>query len=308
VRLIRAVRLRGVAERKVQQVVNPERLRELGFHLQARAEIGESDGGAWLATASDGTPVFLKWFPDESVLDRYALLLPALDRLRRLGLPVPEYLFIGAVDGWTLSAQRLLPGRSWQRSDGHGALIAPPQMVDRVFECVAAAEGVGGSPPSPSLSTWGEFMIHTLTVGEEGWVMHEPMRSWDSRSARLLERIEAVGADADASWFPTCGLVHLDLHTGSLLARDDGTLTGIIDWEGACAGDHRFDLVTFAFDLDGVGQRIWDRLEHLVEPRLLRVYVAHMALRGTDWAIRYHPDDVPRQLDRAERVLERYSV
>lgn len=161
---------------------------------------------------------------------------------------------------------------------------------------------------SPSLRTWGESMIHTLTVGEDGWVMRESMRSWTARSARLVERIEAAGADTDASWLPTCGLVHLDLHTGNLLAGNGGMLSGIIDWEGACAGDHRFDLATFAFDLDGVGQHIWDRVDHLIEPRLLRAYVAHMALRGTDWAIRHHPGDVPRQLARAERVLNRYSA
>lgn len=288
--------------------MRPERLRELGFELHARAETGESDEGAWFATAPDGAAVVLKWFPHETALDRYAILLPALDVLRSAGVPVPEYPFVGAVDGWTLSAQRVLPGRSWQRADGRGALIAPPDMVERVIECVAAAKGIVGPHPSPSLRTWGEFIIHTLTVGEDGWVMHEPMRYWNARSAWLLERIEAVGADAEDSWFPTCGLVHLDLHTGNLLASDDGVLTGIIDWEGACAGDHRFDLASFAFDLDGAGQQIWDRVEQLIEPRSLRAYVAHMALRSTDWAIRHHPEDVPRQLDRAERVLDRYSA
>lgn len=130
----------------------------------------------------------------------------------------------------------------------------------------------------------------------------------ERRGAALLDRIESVGADADASWFPMSGLVHLDLHTGNLLASDDGTLTGIIDWESACAGDQRFDLAAFAFDLDGAGQQIWDRVEPLIEPHLLRVYVAHMALKFTDWAIRHHPEDVPRQLDRAERVLDRYDA
>jgi len=33
-----------------------------------------------------------------------------------------------------------------------------------------------------------------------------------------------------------------------------------------------------------------------------------MALRRTDWAIRHHPEDVPRQLDRAERLLDRYGA
>ena len=41
---------------------------------------------------------------------------------------------------------------------------------------------------------------------------------------------------------------------------------------------------------------------------MMRAYVAHMALRRTDWAIRHHPEDVPRQLDRAERLLDRYGA
>ena len=288
--------------------MNRAQLRELGFRLGARAEAGQSHEGAWFATAPDGAAVVLKWFPDETVAGRYAALLPALDALRARGVPVPEYPFVRAVDGWTLSAQRVLPGRSWDAVDGHGARVAPPQMVDRVIECISAAAGISGPEPAPSPGPWGRFMVDSLTVGGDGWALHAPLRSWNARSAALLERIEAVGADADASRFPTSGLVHLDLHTGNLLATDDGSLTGIIDWEGACSGDHRFDLAAFAFDLDGAGQQIWDRVEPLIEAHLLRAYVAHLALRRTDWAIRRHPDDVPRQLDRAERVLDRYGA
>ncbi len=280
--------------------MNAEQLRELGFQLEGRARGGES-GGAWFAIAADGARVILKWFADEGVADRYAVLLPALDELRSRGVPVPEYPFVRAVDGWTLSAQQVLPGRSFP--------IAPPQLVDRMIECVSAAEGIAGPQPAPALQTWGEFVIHTLTVGEDGWAMHAPMRFSGVRGgAALLERIEAVGADADAARFPTSGLVHLDLHTDNVLALDDGTLTGIVDWEGACAGDHCYPLVKYAFDLDGHGQQIWDRVEPLVEPHLLRAYVAQIALDWTDWAIRYHPDDVPRQLDRAKRVLDRFDA
>jgi len=90
-------------------------------------------------------------------------------------------------------------------------------MVDRVIECISAAAGIVGPQLAPSLCPWGKFMIHTLTAGEDGWAMHAPMRAWNARSAALLKRIEAVGAAADAAWFPTSGLVHLDPHTGNLL-------------------------------------------------------------------------------------------
>lgn len=280
--------------------MNPEQLRDLGFRLEGRAPGGES-GGAWFAIAADGARVVLKWFAGEGMAGRYALLLPVLDVLRSRGVPVPEYPFVRAVDEWTLSAQQVLPGRSFP--------IAPPRLVDRMIECVAAAAGIFGGPqPAPALEGWGEFVIHTLTVVEDGGAQHESLRAHSDRTRRVLDFVESVGAEAEPSWFPTSGLVHLDLHTDNVLALDDGTLTGIIDWEGACAGDHRYDLVAYAFDLDGHGQQIWNRVEPLVEPDILRAYVAHMVLRRTDWAIRHRPEDIPRQLDRAERLLDRYGA
>jgi aminoglycoside phosphotransferase (APT) family kinase protein len=279
--------------------VNRELLRDLGFELGAHA--GGDSQGAWFATAPDGAPVVLKWFPDETVVDRYAVLLPALDELRARGVPVPEYPHVVAIGGWTLSAQRVLPGRSHDTWS--------PAVVERMVECIAAKAGITGPLPAPAFRPWGEFMVHSLTVGEDGYAMHAPLRDWDRRSARVLERMEAVGADADPSWFPDDGLVHFDLHTDNVLIGDDGELAGIIDWEGACSGDHRFDLVQFVFDLDGHGQPIWDLVDAAnFDPRVLRAYVAHMALKFTDWAIRKHPEDVPRQLDRAERVLDRYDT
>ena len=72
--------------------MNPEQLRDLGFQLEGRAPGGES-GGAWFAIAADGARVVLKWFADEGVADRYAVLLPALDVLRSRG--VPQLFFFG---------------------------------------------------------------------------------------------------------------------------------------------------------------------------------------------------------------------
>jgi aminoglycoside phosphotransferase (APT) family kinase protein len=276
--------------------VNREQLRELGFELGASAG-GESQG-AWFATAPDGSRVVLKWFRDETVVERYAVLLPALDQLRARGVPVPVYAYVGAVDGWTVAAQEVLPGRSFA--------TAPPHLVDRMIECVDAAAGIGGPLPAPDLQPWGEFLVHSLTAGENGWAQHDSLRAHSDETRRIIDIVESIGADAEPSWFPTTGLVHLDLHTDNVLALDDGTLSGIIDWEGACAGDHRFDLFAYAFDLDGHGHQIWDRVEPLIEPHVIRAYAAHMVLRQTDWAIRHHPDDVRRQLDRADRILTRY--
>src|SRR5687768_3412783 len=112
------------------------------------------------------------------MVERYAVLLPALDVLRSRGVPVPEYPFVRAIDGWTLSAQQVLPGRSFP--------IWPSQLVDRMIECVSAAAGIVG-PPVPTLQPWGEFMIHTLTVGEDGLSPHDSLRAHSDRSRRIID-------------------------------------------------------------------------------------------------------------------------
>src|SRR3954470_24485318 len=131
------------------------RLRQLGFELGARAVGGESQG-AWFATAPDGTPVVLKLFPDEAVAERYAVLLPALDELRARGVPVPEYPHALVVDGWTLSAQQVLPGASVRNPS--------PALVEQVVESVAAMGGVACPLLPPDSRPWGESVVHTLTV------------------------------------------------------------------------------------------------------------------------------------------------
>jgi Ser/Thr protein kinase RdoA (MazF antagonist) len=278
--------------------MNRARLQELGFDLGARAAGGRSQG-AWFATTRDGAPVVLKWSPGETMAGRYAALLPGLDELRVRGAPVPEYLHVGEFDGGVLSVQRRLPGRSEDN---------PSQaVVERMVECIAAKSGVAGPPPAADQLSWGAFIVRALTVGLDRWAMHEPLRTAGRRSAAVLERAEAVGAAADPAWFPDDGLVHRDLHTDNVLI-DGGALSGIIDWEEACAGDHRFDLVAFAFDLDGHGQPIWDRVDAAgFEAPVLRAYVGFLVLKCTASAILHHPEDVPRQLDRAERVFDRYG-
>lgn len=277
--------------------MNRERLAELGFVLGDRATGGASQG-AWFATGPDGAAVVLKWFPDQNLVDRYAQLLPALDELWGRGVPVPRYRHVLPIDGGTITAQQMLPGRSEDNPS--------PAVVDALVDAIAAKAGITG--PATEVGSWGDFVVETLTVGRAGWAAHEPMCTHGPRTADLLDRIHAIGAEADPSWFREDGLVHLDLHTDNVLI-DNGALTGIIDWDGACAGDHRFDLAAFVFDLDGHDQPIWEIVDAVgFAPEVLRAYVAVLALKSTSSTIQHRPNDLSRQLDRAERVFARYEL
>jgi aminoglycoside phosphotransferase (APT) family kinase protein len=184
-----------------------------------------------------------------------------------------------------------------------------PRLVERILELNELQDDVA-APVNPQ--SWGAFMQHSLLDGEIGWAMHEPLRLHSTRARRLLERIERIGADVQPWRFKADGISHLDLHTGNLLLTGDDHLSGVVDWEGACDGDHRFDLVTFAHNLETLGHHalvepVWKHVEATLEPDTLRAYVAHMVLRLVDWQIRNDPGDVEHQMDIGEALLNVYA-
>jgi hypothetical protein len=111
--------------------------------------------------------VVLKWMPGFEMADDCRLGLPR-------GVPVPEYTAVLRLSGGTVSAQRVLPGRSQDN---------PADRVLRsVVEAIAAPKGDEGPPPAGH-PTWGEFVISALTAGIDGWADDKPLRRWGARSA-----------------------------------------------------------------------------------------------------------------------------
>jgi aminoglycoside phosphotransferase (APT) family kinase protein len=130
-----------------------------------------------------------------------------------------------------------------------------------------------------------------LTASGPGFCLHESLAEHSDRTRRLLDHVRAVGA-ADGTEMTGDDLVHLDFHPGNVLVDGAGTVTGIIDWDGAARGDRRFDLVTLRFAIPPGQPALAARLDADIAARLtvdeLRPYWASMALRQVDWAIRHH--------------------
>jgi Ser/Thr protein kinase RdoA (MazF antagonist) len=276
-----------------------------GYVLEGRAERGESGDGAWFATDSSGRRVVIKWFDDLSARQRFEVTADALDELRARGCPVPSYVSIEVLDGVLVLAQ--------SRLDGETDVPVTERTVADVLELNARQVGVMGQRAQQG--SWGEFLIESLVIGEDGWCMHESMHAHSDRTRRIVELAESIGADADPSWFRETGIMHLDLHPGNLLFAHDGAVTGVVDWEGATVGDPLFDLTSFAFCGEvgadtpaAIVAPVWRVLEESVEPRVLRAYAAHQALRLVDWMLRHHTeDDVQRWLAASEAMLARYA-
>jgi hypothetical protein len=274
----------------------------LRYEIRGRAVHGQSDEGAWFAVdAADGRPVVLKAYPDQGAVLRFEMLVRSLEVLLERGYPVPVYGPVVVVPGVTLVVQSVLPGITGHRIG--------PRLVQRVLELNELQVDVP-APVNPL--SWGAFVVHSLVEGENGWAMHEPLRSHSSSTRQLLGRIEGIGHQTESHRFHADGVVHLDLHGGNMLLDGDDSLVGVVDWDGACFGDRRFDLVSFAHHLTttgsaGLAEPVWALLEAVVDPHVLRAYVAHMVLRLVDWQIRHDPHDVPNQLAVGEELLARFG-
>lgn len=232
-------------------------------------------------------------WPDghESILTRSGDSAANLERTRMImelgkshGLPLPAYELITDVGDTVLLLQERLPGAPPRTVDD--SLVTRLLTVIDLFDDVLAGHR---EVPVPELH---------LTASGPGFCLHESLERYDNRTRRLLARIREIGRDPEAR-MDGDDLVHLDFHPGNLLV-DDGEITGVIDWDGIGRGDHRFALVTLAFDLSwgvatdpayaGTAEGLLEveRRVAAIEPSRLRAYWAHMALRQVDWSIRHH--------------------
>ena len=95
----------------------------------------------------------------------------------------------------------------------------------------------------PEGGDWPERVVGALIAGDvELFAVHEPIRAAGGEAAELLREIIDVGNSADPSVLRRTDAMHRDWHHRNLLVRGE-TVTAVIDWEAARAGDARLDLV-----------------------------------------------------------------
>ncbi|MFG3530915.1 phosphotransferase [Streptomyces sp. NPDC047917] len=264
-----------------------------GVRLVVEGPCPGGEVGAAYVRWPDGHRSVLKRRPGTRLDALRAGPLAVCEALRDQGYPCPSTELALQVDGGVVLVQELLPGAPPELLDHHG--------LDQALALNESQAGLlAGRADIPSVH------LYLLDDGP-GYCLHEPLLLHSPRSAALERRVRSVGAGRPPR-LAGDDAVHQDFHHGNLLTVD-GTVTGVIDWDGAGRGDRRFDLVTLRFGLHaqeqapGVVRRLDDILDTLPDD-VLRPCWAHMSLRMTDWAIRHFaPGDVEHWLDLAEQRL-----
>lgn len=215
-----------------------------------------------------------------------------LEVARAGGVPAPRYELIAELPAAVVIVQELLPGTPpatiTQRTVG--------SMIEVNHRGRGLLAGRTDLPP-PSLY---------LRTDGPGFCLHEPLRAYNPRTARLLDEIEEIGA-AFPEHLAGDDLVHMDFHSGNVLVNPAGEVTGVIDWDAINRGNGDFDLITLRFDLarraPNLGHQLQHHLAQTVPEDLALAAWAHLSLRQVDWSIRHHtPADVTTWLTIAESL------
>jgi hypothetical protein len=272
-----------------------------GLELGYAGELAGGDGpGAWALTSPDG-PAVLKVLTGRDVTSELEQRGRALDVLRGRGYPAPGLLCVGPVpDGvgpsGTYLVQERLPGEPL------GYELTPDQ-VEEVVRLHGLHADIGVELPG---EPWPLPVTRPTLEGADGFCVIETMRAHSPETDALLTELQDMTRAHVGDVTRTGDIVHLDFTFANVLGSG-GLVTGVIDWEGATVGDMGFDLATFAFYVffDPVLRRaLLARTADISGAGALRVYLAHLIFRQTEWCTRFYDADRVRfYIDHSRTVL-----
>lgn len=282
--------------------ISPENLvaainREHGLALVLAKRYAGGEQGAYRVLAPGGARLVLKWSAGATHLARFGHAAEVASRLSELGYPVPRFLLSGLIGDVAYMLQSELPGAPLQQLGAE--VVAALLDLNRLQAGQAIQTGMGPA-------SWPGVVVDTILHGGAGYCLLETLRDHSARTRALLGTLQAVAAAHSGAACPTTDIVHFDFTPANILAQN-GRISGVIDWEGTCAGDRAFDLLTllfYSYEQAEFRAQLWAQAREYSSVEALRLYLAHLILRQVEWSLRYHSQATSeRWLTRADQVL-----
>jgi hypothetical protein len=202
-------------------------------------------------------------------------LAPATtEALRPLGYPVPRYI----LEGPGYHVQEELPGHpagDWG--------VASPEVMARLLELDELQAGRAVDDDS----SWPETILESVTNGFSEFCVVETLERHSDASRELLELCRRAVERHAPGLAPSRDIAHMDFTLANVLVDDHG-VAGVIDWGGTRTGDRLFDLATLMYYARGEAPEFERYVVARIGHEGLAVYLAHMAVRQSDWSLRHH--------------------
>lgn len=261
-------------------------IQQLNAAHQAAFIAGEryvtGEQGAYGLVDAAGRRFVLKWQPGADHLERALYAQAVTEQLRLQGYPAPAYVYIGAALGGTYSIQQALPGAPMHR------------LTAQHLPALLKLQALHATPAPPGPRDWPREVVQTVMEGGKGYCLHSSLQQHSSETASMLRALQGLVAAYQDSIAETNEIVHFDFQPANFLIKQD-TISGVVDWEGVCAGDSAFDLATllfYSYDDRQVRNVLWEHVLAHRPMQVLSVYLAHLILRQVDWSLRHHETSV----------------
>jgi aminoglycoside phosphotransferase (APT) family kinase protein len=225
--------------------------------------------------------------------DQPAGLAPATtEALRATGYPAPRYAFWG--DGYHV--QEEVPGAPIATS-----AMVPRDITRRLLELneIQADRAVDDD------ASWPQRVIDSVLEGFSAYMVLATLER--SETTRTLLRLCQRAVERHAGTLTSArDVVHWDFTHHNILCTED-RVTGVIDWGGTCSGDRLFDLATLVYYAGDAHSGVTRYIVDSIGLEGLSVYLAHLAIRQSDWSLRHHsPTAAADAVSHALRIARRF--
>jgi hypothetical protein len=240
----------------------------------------------------------MKWTAGAQDFGRLPEIMALTGRLRSRWYPVPRYVIRGLHPAGRYVVQGALPGTPVRRLS--------PAQVEQVLALNERQRDLAPDITTTGVPLWPALIVNDALHGGDGYCLLDAMREHGPDTARLLALVQEIAARHRDVATPTADIVHFDFQPANILAQPD-RITGVVDWDGVCAGDRAFDLATllfYVYDQEAPREALWRRLLSIAAPGAIVLYLGHLIHRQVDWSVRHHDAaTVDRWLERARVVL-----
>jgi aminoglycoside phosphotransferase (APT) family kinase protein len=197
------------------------------------------------------------------------------EALRPLGYPAPRYVVCGS----DYHVQEELPGEpAW---NGWGS--APQPVMNRLL----ALNEMQADRALDSDTSWPDSIVESVVLGYSEYAVVGTLQRHSDESRELLRLCKRTVERHAEALRGRRDIVHWDYTLSNVLVEGN-LVTGVIDWGGTRSGDRLFDLATLIYYARGETPELERYVVDRIGEEGLAVYLAHMAVRQSDWSVRHH--------------------
>jgi hypothetical protein len=134
-----------------------------------------------------------------------------------------NFLITSLIVGWAADAayaiQRALPGQPMQQ--------LPLALVSDFLALNAYQAGQARS----EVMNWPDPVVHLVLFGGDGFCLLEPMQTYSTTSARMLQDVQSIVRRYVGEIAPQADIVHYDCNPANVLAATTGITINVVETE-----------------------------------------------------------------------------